>query len=297
MALRVLFLFWIMMMAGAAHANIVLLLSDDKPSITGVGQAIQASYPGKVDVYSLAGNRSRDNQVAQAILESDIQQVIAVGLQAAQLARNKLPSKQVVFCQVLNFEEFDLITPWMKGVSALPSLTKQFAAWKQLDPSLRRIGVITGRNNKYLSSEAEAAARRNGLEIVHSEAASERAVVFAAQELYEKKIQGIWLAPDSSILSQRAVMDLMSFSAKHSLQVLAFSSALLKEGALISTAPDFQEIARMAIERLRRSNDSANVQGDAILPLSGAKMIISSSAAERFGLDISAKLRGQADVQ
>lgn len=296
MVLRLLFIL-LMTMAGPVHAHIILLLSNDKPSITGVGQAIQGSYSGKVDVHNLAGNRSRDNQIVDAILESDTQQVIAVGLQAAQLARSRLSSKQVVFCQVLNFEEFDLITPWMKGISALPSLTKQFAAWKQLDPSLRRIGVITGRNNKYLSSEAESAAKRNGLELVHVEAVSERAVVFAAQELYERKIQGIWLAPDSSILSQRAVMDLMSFSAKHSLQVLAFSSALLKEGALISTAPDFQEIARMAIDRLRKASDAASVAGEGILPLSGAKMTISSTAASRFGLDISAKLRGQADVQ
>lgn len=296
MALRIFFVF-LLMLAGSAHANVLLLLSDDKPSITGVSQAIQASYSGKVETYNLEGNRNRENGIAQAILESETLQVIAIGLQAAQLARNRLSSKQVVFCQVLNFEEFDLVTPWMKGVSALPSLAKQFAAWKQLDPSLRRVGVITGRNSKYLFSEAESAARRNGLELVHVEAASERAVLFAAQELHEKKIQGIWLAPDSSILSQRAVMDLMSYSARHSLQVLAFSSALLKEGALISTAPDFQEIARMAIDRLKKTIDASTIPGDGILPLNGAKVIISSTAASRFGLGIPAKLRGQADVQ
>lgn len=296
MVLRLLFLA-LMMMAGSVHASIILLLSDDKPSITGVGQAIQASYAGRVELYNLGGNRHYDNQVARAILDSETQQVIAVGLHAAQLARNKLSTKQVVFCQVLNFEDFDLVTPWMKGISALPSLTKQFSAWKQLDPSLRRIGVITGRNNKYLTTEAEVAAKRNGLELVHVEAASERAVLFAAQELYDRKIQGIWLAPDSSILSQRAVIDLMSFSAKHSLQVLSFSSALLKEGALISSAPDFQEIARMAIERLKKSSAVASLPGDDILPLIGAKMIISSTAASRFGLGIPAKLRGQSDVE
>jgi putative ABC transport system substrate-binding protein len=296
MALRLLFLA-LMMMAGTVHASIILLLSDDKPSITGVGQAIQANYAGKIELYNLGGNRHYDNQLAQAILESETPQVIAVGLQAARLARNKLAGKQVVFCQVLNFEDFDLLTPWMKGISALPSLTKQFSAWKQLDPSLRRIGVITGRNNKYLATEAEVAAKRNGLELVHVEAVSERAVLFAAQELYDKKIQGIWLAPDSSILSQRAVIDLMSFSAKHSLQVLSFSSALLKEGALISSAPDFQEIARMAIERLKKWNDAASVPEDDIIPLTGARMIISSTAASRFGLGIPAKLRGQSDVE
>jgi ABC-type uncharacterized transport system substrate-binding protein len=295
MVLRTLFLM-LMLLAGTAQANIILLLSDDKPSITGVGQAIQASYGGKIEVHNLGDSHNQDSQIAATILESDLQQVVAVGLRAAQLARQRLSAKQVVFCQVLNFEEFDLITPWMKGISALPSLKKQFAAWKQIDPSLRRIGVITGRNSKYFSSEAELAAKRNGLELVHVEAASERAVMFAAQELYEKKIQGLWLAPDSSILSQRAILDLMSFSAKHSLQVLAFSPALLKEGALISTAPDFQEIARMAIERLKKSNDPTALLGAPVLPLSGAKLIISSNAASRFGLGIPTKLRGQADV-
>lgn len=295
MVLRLLLFAW-MMLAGSAHANIILLLSDDKPSITGVGQAIQAIYAGKVERYNLEGSPIHDSQIAKTILDSETQQVVAVGLRAAQLARQRLSSKQVVFCQVLNFEEFDLVTPWMKGISALPSLTKQFAAWKQLDPSLRRIGVITGRNSKYLSAEAEQAAKRNGLELVHVEAASERAVMFAAQELYDKKIQGLWLAPDSSILSQRAIFDLMSFSAKHSLQVLAFSPALLKEGALISTAPDFQEIARMAIDRLKKSSDATSVPGDSILPLNGAKLIISNNAASRFGLGIPPKLRGQVDV-
>lgn len=295
MLLRVLLLLFLML-AGTARADVILLLSDDKPSITGVGEAIRASYAGKVEVHNLEGNHNRDSQITANILESGIQQVAAVGLRAAQLARQRLSAKQVVFCQVLNYEEFDLVTPWMKGISALPSPTRQFATWKQLDPSLRRVGIITGRNNRYLSGEAETAARRNGLELVHVEAASERAVVFAAQELYEKKIQGLWLAPDSSILSQRAILDLMSFSAKHSLQVLAFSPALLKEGALISPVPDFQEIARMVIERLKKSNDPAGIPGDGIAPLSGAKLIISGSAASRFGLGIPPKLREQVDV-
>lgn len=296
MVLRALFLL-LALIAPAARADIIMLLSDDKPSVTGVAKAIAAAYGEKVETYNMLGNRRQENDIVQAIQNSATRQVVAVGLLAAQLARQRLQAKQVVFCQVLNFEEFDLVTPSMKGVSGIPSLSSQFAAWKLLDPGLRRIGVITGKQARYMVQEAEAAARRNGLEIVHVEVPSDRAVPFAAQELYEKKIHGLWLAPDSSILSQRAILDVMSYSVKNNLQVLAFSPALLKEGAVLSATPDYAEIARLVLDRLRKTADTTTLPGDAITPLATARIVVNASAASRFGLSIPAKLKEQADVQ
>jgi len=283
--------------AATARADIILLLSDDRAPVMGVAKAIGVAYGEKIDTYNLGGNRSRENEIVQAILGSTRRQVVAVGLLASQVARERLTSKHVVFCQVLNFEEFDLVTPWMKGVSGIPSLPRQFAAWKQLDPNLRRIGVITGKQTRYMVEEAETAARRHGIEIIHVESPSDRAVLFAAQDLVDKKVQGLWLAPDSSILSQRAILDLMAFSVKNNLQVLAFSPALLKEGALLGATPDFGEIAALVLDRLKKTSDASGVGGEAITPLTSARIVISSSAATRFGLAIPARLREQSDVQ
>lgn len=289
---------FLLLATSAARADIILLLSDDKPSVTRVAQAIQAASAGNIVLHKqLNGDRNRESEIARAILESPASQVVAIGLGAAQLAREHLNGKQVVFCQVLNFEEFDLVTPWMKGVSAIPSLSRQFATWKLLDPTLRRIGIITGRHTQYMISEAAQAAKRLGLELVHEEASSERAVLFAAQKLHEKKIQGLWLAPDSSILSQRAMQDVMTYSIRNSIQVLAFSPALLKEGALLSTSPDPAEIARLVLERLQKVGDGTTIPGEAVTPLSMAKIAVNRVAAERFRLTISPKLLEQAHVQ
>ena len=290
-------LFVAALLSSPARADIILLLSDDRAAVVGVAKAIAAVYTEKIDTYNLGGNRGKENDIVQSILSSNKRQVVAVGLLASQVARERLQSKHVVFCQVLNFEEFDLVTPWMKGVSGIPSLPRQFAVWKMFDPALRRIGVITGRQTRYMLMEAEAAGRRSGIEVVHVDATSDRAVLFAAQELLDHKIQGLWLAPDSSILSQRAILDLMSFSVKNNLQVLAFSPALLKEGALLGATPDFTEIAALVLERLKKSSESIGVPGEAITPLSTVKITVNSSAAARFGLSISPKLREQADVQ
>ena len=287
----------LMLLAGGARADIIVLASDDKGAVAAATAALQGSYGGKVEVHNMGGSRSREREIVRAIKASAVSQVVAVGLLAAQVARQRLDGKQVVFCQVLNVEEFNLIAPWMKGVSGIPSLARQFAAWKALDPGLRKIGLITGQHAGYMLGDAEAAAKPLGLEIEHVAVSSDRAVLSALQELRERRIGGLWLAPDSSILSQRAILDLMASSVKHNLPVLAFSPALLKEGALLSATADTREIASVTLERLRKSGPGSSVSGEALAPLAGARITVSAAAAARFGLAISVRLKEMADVQ
>jgi ABC-type uncharacterized transport system substrate-binding protein len=247
----------LMLLGGPARADIIVLASDDKGAVAAATAALQGAYAGRVELHNLGASRVRETEIVRAIRASPVSQVVAVGLLAAQVARQRLDGKQVVFCQVLNVEEFNLVAPWMKGVSGIPSLARQFAAWKTLDPGLRKIGLITGLHATYMLDEAQAAAKTLGLEIEHVEVASDRAVLSALQELRERRIGGLWLAPDSSILSQRAILDLMASSVRNNVPVLAFSPALLKEGALLSATADTGEIAGMALERLRKAAPSS----------------------------------------
>ncbi len=285
-----------LLLAPLARADIIVLASDDKGAVAAATGALQAAYGARITTYNLGGSRARETDVVKAINASPVRQVVAVGLLAAQVARRRLDEKQVVFCQVLNVEEFSLIAPWMKGVSGIPSLTKQFAAWKALDPGLRKIGLITGRHASYMVAEAQMAARSLGLELDHVAVASDRAVLPALQELRERRIQGLWLAPDSTILSQRTIFDVMAFSVRHNLPVLAFSPALLREGALLSATADTGEIASVTLERLRRSSAS-EVAGEPLEALGEAHITINAAAAARFGLTITPKLKEQVNVQ
>ena len=287
----------LLLVAGGARADFIVLASDDTGAVAAATAALQGAYGGRIELHNLGGSRGSETEIVRAIKSSQVNQVVAVGLLAAQVARQRLDGKQVVFCQVLNVEEFNLVAPWMKGVSGIPSLARQFAAWKTLDPSLRKIGLITGQHAGYMREEAEAAAKPLGLEIEHVAVASDRAVLSALQELRERRIGGLWLAPDSSILSQRAILDLMASSVRHNVPVLAFSPALLKEGALLSATADTREIASMTLERLRKAGPSGSVPGESLVPLAGARITVSAAAAARFGLAISVKLKEQADVQ
>lgn len=290
--------FALMLLAAAARADIIVLASDDKGAVAAASTALRAAYSGRVELLSLSGSRARETEIVQAIIDSPRTQVVAVGVLAAQVARLRLAGKQVVFCQVLNVEEGNLVTPWMKGVSALPSLSRQFAAWKAIDPNLRKIGLITGGRAAYMVAEAEAAAKALGLEVEHIAVASDRGVLPALQELRERRIQGLWLAPDSTILSQRAIRDVMAYSVRNGLPVLAFSPALLPEGALLGATASPREIAESALERLRRSEPGSGVvPGDAVTPLAGASITVSAAALSRFGLSVPARIKEQVNVQ
>ncbi len=297
-AIRFLLMAWLACLPAAARADLIVLASDDKGAVAVATRALQAAYGGRIELHSLGGSRAREAEIVQAVRASVVPQVVAVGLLAAQVARQRFSGKQVVFCQVLNVEEFKLVAPWMKGVSGIPSLARQFGAWKQLDPGLRRIGVVTGPNARYMVEQAELAARALGLEVDHVQVASDRAVLPALQELRERRIQGLWLAPDSAILSQRTIQDVMAYSVRNNIEVLAFSPALLKEGALLSATADLDDIAQLVLERLRRAGPSAQqLAGEALSPLPGARISISAQAAARFGLAIPPKLKEQANVQ
>jgi putative ABC transport system substrate-binding protein len=296
--LRFLLLAWLACLPLAARADLIIVASDDKGAVAVATRALQAAYGGRIELHNLGGSRAREGEIVQAVQASNVTQVVAVGLLAAQVARQRLAGKQVVFCQVLNVEEFNLVAPWMKGVSGIPSLARQFGAWKQLDPNLRRIGMVTGPNARYMVEQAELAARALGLELEHVQVASDRAVLPALQELRERRIQGLWLAPDSAILSQRTIQDVMAYSVRHHIEVLAFSPALLKEGALLAASADIDEIAQQVLERLRRAGPAPQqLAGDALSPLPGARLSVSAQAASRFGLAIPPKLKEQADVQ
>lgn len=289
-ALRRAFAGLLLLVAGQAHADLVLLLSDDKPSLAGVAQAIQSIQTEKIEVYNLGDSHDRGAKIATAIQNSEKRQVVAIGLPAAQLARQRLNGKQVVFCQVPNYQQFDLVTPWMKGVHAIPSISRQFRAWKLLDPSLKRIGIIASRNMKDVLREAQVAAKANGLELLHAEVALDREVPRALERM-TGKIQGVWLTPDSSILSTSVIREAMSYSTKNGIQMLVFSPALLNEGALLAGTPNFNEVARTVLMRLQQAQGADGVPGEPAMALSSADISVNTKVAVKLGLTLSDKFK------
>lgn len=262
--------------------DVAIVLSDNSPAFTGVLHEIQRQYKNRIEIFSLGNREAMHPQILKKIQSSASPVVVAIGLPAARLVRN-LSGKKVIFCQVFNYENEELISPSMKGVSAVVPVRDQFRTWKMLSPGLKKVGVITGKNLRGLVDEAYAAANENHLELVHVEVRSDKETLYAYKQL-SAKVQGLWLVPDNRVLSRNVIRDMMSYSVKEGIQVLVFGRELLSLGGVMSIEGNYADVAEQVIARVRQAQESRGIPGADLSPLAKNNIRINAVMANRLGL-------------
>ena len=271
---------------------IAVLVSDRSSAFTGVEREIKKRYPHRVETYNLDGHPALSPDMRKKIESPELPVVVAIGLHAARAAQ-ALTGKQVIFCQVFNYEEADLVTPSMKGVAATPPVRELFRVWKTLSPGLRKVGVITGGSLGSLIDEARAAAAEYRIELVHVKARSDRETLYAFKQL-APKIQGLWLVPDNRILSVEVIRDMMTYGMKQGKQMAVFNHELLGLGGLVSAESSYPDIAEQVLARVRQVQQHAGAPGEPVVQLSKANIRINKVMAGRLNLSIPPALRGMA---
>jgi len=207
---------------------------------------------------------------------------VAVGLEAVVFAREQL-SGPLIFCQVFNYQ--DLFAPGERvwGVHSVPPLTLQFAAWKALDPSLRRIGVIVSEAHLSLVGEAVQAAGPAAIEIRSEVSASDRETLYLFKRL-APDVDGLWLLPDNRILSPAVLQELLTYALMHGVGVLVLNESLLPWGALLSATSTTADIAG-TVHRVVESVISGRTQElPAMTPLAEVELRVNGEVATQLGL-------------
>lgn len=262
--------------------DIVVLVSDESPAYAGVASILGAQIGAGVTVRNLRGEHAKLPATRQLVQAMPQRIVIAIGMLAAETARD-LNGKSVVFCQVFNYAEYDLIRPWMKGVSAVPSVADQFRAWRRLDPRLQRIGLIVGPGLDDLEVEARTAARAIGAELVVRESRTDKETRFLFDKLV-RDVDGFWLVPDNRILSSNVLRDMLATAVKRGKRVAVFNQDVLRLGGVLSAEADPRDVADQVIARMREVRSGRDVPGPDIRPLTRARITINSVLARELGL-------------
>lgn len=203
-----------------------------------------------VAIYDL-GDRSQPPVVAfRQINDSRTDAIVAIGLRAARssVAMAQVP---VVFSQVFNYQDHGLITETSRGVSALPPLDAHLAAWKKLDPTLARVGLIVGAGHESLRTEAEIAAQNHGVELRIQEAGSDQETLYHFKRIIHE-IDGFWLFPDNRILSPRVLTEILQQANRRHVPVAVSNEAMLQLGAAISVSTIPSDIAATIVQVLER---------------------------------------------
>lgn len=208
--------------------------------------------------------------------------VIAVGTAATRAALERRLGAFVVFCQVTDVD-FDA-APNAYGVDSTPPLDLQLKAWRRLDPTLRTIAAVLGRDETLLAARARDAAAAQGLALELRLASSDQEAIYHFKRI-AADVDGLWLLPDNTVLSPRAIREMLEHAAARGVQSLVFTPSLLEWGAVLSVTATDLDLARTLAGVV---DVLADGRGDAlppITPLTELEARVNVQAAERLGLE------------
>ena len=273
--------------------SVAIILSNDTTGYAEIAAALRGQLNGQPhEIFNLNGDVSTAGAVAEQIHASKHNRVVAVGLLAAQAVR-PLRDKQVVFCQVFNYREHGLVAAHSKGVSVVPPPSLLFQAWRDFDPELRVIGVVTGPDHDDLIAEIRHAADHAGIGVLHEQVDSDKEALYVFRRMVPN-IQGFWILPDNRVLSPSVIKEMINYGRKHKKQVVGFSSTLLELGALMSFENRSADVAKTALSRFQRIAGSTSIPGPEVLALTDMRIRINFDAAAELQLIV--PQRYQTDV-
>lgn len=229
--------------------QVAIVLSSRQPAYEEVAKELSERLDN-VAIYDL-GDRSQPPVLAfRQINDSKTDAVIAIGLRAAR-SSVALAQVPVVFSQVFNYQDHGLVTDNSRGVSALAPLDAHLDAWKTLDPTLARVGMIIGSGHDSLRAEAEIAAQKHGIDLQIREAGSDQETLYHFKRMIHE-IDGFWLFPDNRILSPRVLQEVLQQANRRRVPVAVSNEGMLQMGAAISVSTVAADIAATIVNVLER---------------------------------------------
>lgn len=258
-------------------ARVLVLLPPQSDTFASVLPALEAELAARRIV---ADRATLDSPATDADGAEAPSVVVAVGTAATSSALER-PGMPVVFCQV---PDFDFEAPDAFGVASIPPLDLQLEAWRRLDPALRTIGLVLGDDEAPFAAEAVRAAAAHGLVLDVRLVSSDQEAVYHVRRMVAH-VDGLWLLPDDTALSPRAIRDMLDLASMHDVQTLVFSPALLEWGALLSVAPTDTDLARTLAHVVGTLVDGRRDELPPTTALLELEARVNLAAADRLGLE------------
>ena len=228
--------------------SVAIVISNSQPAYADVAVEL-AERLENYEVYDLGDDSQPPVSVLRRINDSNTDIVVAIGLRAAR-SSVAMSDKPVIFSQVFNHQDHDLLSENSRGIAAIPPLDAQIAAWKKIDPTLVRVGVIIGEGHEDLIEQARLAAERHEIELRVQITHSDQETLYFFRRMI-RDIDGFWLFPDNRILSGRVLEEMLDDANRQQVPVTVPSESMLKLGASLSITTVAEDIARTIVKVIR----------------------------------------------
>jgi len=238
--------------------RVAIVVTNKQPAYADIARELTRHFK-KYRIYDLSDTGQVPVSVLRVINDSNSGAVVAIGPRAAR-SSVAMAQKPVVFSQVFNYQEHDLLQENSRGVAVLAPLDAQLAAWKDIDPTVTRIGVIVGTGHDELIADARLAAERHGIDLRVAVTHSDQETLYVFRRMI-RDIDGFWLFPDNRVLSARVLEQMLEDATRQHVPVTVPSESMLQLGAMISMSTVAADIAATIVKVVRQiqAGDMARV--------------------------------------
>ncbi len=142
-------------------------------------------------------------------------------------------------------------------------------------------------------ADAEAGARKLGLETVTLNARNAREIDAAFEQLLDAKADGIITATDPIVLDRRE--QIVSFANRHKIPTVCFVRQFATAGGLLSYGPSISWMYRQAGEYVAQILKGANPAEMPVLQPTQFELVINLKTAQALGLTVPLTLQSTAN--
>lgn len=295
--LRVLLAVLFLGLSPIASAQVALLVESRASIYQQAGQGFQQAFSGtdQVQILYLNGD-NRTLEASFALLRQNPPRlVVAIGTQAARIARACFPNTPVLYCLALQPDRNNLVGANIGGIALDVDLSLQFEWIEQALPNLRRIGVVYNElNSGPIVQEARQYLEPQDIQLVERQVNTPQQAAREIEDLMSSVLSSqdaFWLLWDSVTANPANFRRLVELSLKYRVPLIAPARPFVEAGALISVGADYEQAGRDAAAMAERVLQSEARPSDFMaVPPSEAVITINGGVARRLGISIPANL-------
>lgn len=282
------FLLW---SPAAWAADVAVLKSTDAPAWRPALDALRRSAPSHaIAEYDLKGERAEAERVLASV-KGKAAVLVAVGPLAAVVAKEQAGDTPMIYLMVQDPAKIGLaVGANATGVAYTVPVKNQLAAFRMVYPRGVKIGVIYNADNTgRMVQDALKASAVVRLNVVDRPVTSDKEIPEALRSLLkgDQAVDALWIPPDPMLLGDDTRRYILGETLKAGKPVYTSLSALIPEGALVSSGPDLVSIGEQAGELVNRlAGGEKGAKIEMLIPR--AELIINKKIADKLKIEIPA---------
>ena len=238
-------------------------------------------------IYDLNGKMKVGQKIVRNARKQKPDIILAIGVLAATVLKEKVDDIPIVFCMVINHTRFQLTKPNITGISNEIAIEDQLKGFQSILGPLKNLGVIydPSKTGNIIES-AEKKVEDAGINLVKYEIDSSKEVSEAMGNLVGK-IDALWLLPDSTVVTKKSFAFIKSTTIENRIPLLCTSDVFVKAGALASVSSEHKDVGRQAARLARRILEQPSTGSlGVVYPDHHFKLTVNTDTAEKLGLKL-----------